>query len=473
MTTFQLIHALCYTLVFSLIQGFILAIVAGLILSGTRKASATLRYNLLLLVLALFAVSCGITFINALAHAPAPVLKAMKPDGVAAATSSLSRLLAFLNEHSGKIVLVWMLIVCMRSLQLLAGLYGIHRLRHTVCREPDPHWQQYVKQLAEKMGITQAVRLVESGSVNVPMIIGYLKPLILMPAGLIMALPPAELEAILMHELAHIRRRDYLLNLLQEIMEILFFFNPAVWWISSLIKIEREHCCDDIVVATVGNSKDYIRALVSCGAYHPPAKGIAVALNGNKNHLLDRVKRLLSNNTSALTRPQKSLFVFCLGLLALFAVCFFHGRNNVVYRHRFVQYTMVSKMPRATMQNAGQNKMPLVTGVSQISRQIRSAPEQTKVQQGSATQERPDSEQAQAKQSETEEPVKELVVALLKEGLTQKNAANLSFALNNESFIVNKKLQPEKIFRKFKDIYEDLSGKKGNWAITYHSIISL
>src|ERR1700749_4616836 len=119
-------------------------------------------------------------------------------------------------------------------------------------------WNERMQQLAALMGIRQTISLLESGIAKVPMVIGHLKPVILIPIGLLTALSAEEVEAILVHELAHIKRRDYLVNMLQSLMEIIFFFNPAVLWISQLIKTERENCCDDMVVEQSSNRISYI-----------------------------------------------------------------------------------------------------------------------------------------------------------------------------------------------------------------------
>ena len=94
--------------------------------------------------------------------------------------------------------------------------------------------------------------LLESSLAGVPVVVGYCA-VILMPVGLLTGLPAGQIEAILLHELAHIRRRDYLVNLLQTFVEGLLFYHPAVWWISAVIRAEREHCCDDAVVSTQGD----------------------------------------------------------------------------------------------------------------------------------------------------------------------------------------------------------------------------
>ena len=119
---------------------------------------------------------------------------------------------------------------------------------------------------------------------------GYLRPVILIPLGLLTGMPPAHVEAILLHELAHIRRRDYLVNLLQAVAENLLFYHPAVWWISGVIRTERENCCDDLVVAVRGNAYDYAVALTALEESRWTGEPALAATGGN---LMKRIHRLL------------------------------------------------------------------------------------------------------------------------------------------------------------------------------------
>ena len=115
--------------------------------------------------------------------------------------------------------------------------------------------------LSRRLHITRAITLFESTLVDVPTVIGFVKPVILLPASVLGGLTPQQLEAILAHELAHIRRHDYIVNLLQSLLETLLFYHPAVWWLSRRIRIEREHCCDDLAVSLCGDPLVYARAL--------------------------------------------------------------------------------------------------------------------------------------------------------------------------------------------------------------------
>jgi bla regulator protein BlaR1 len=336
----QITRALSNTFIYSLWQGLILAAAAGLIILLTQKSASRRRYNLLIASLTLFSAGVVVTFIYQLQQPAtadmatataqqilAPVqLDAVKFTPSASAPATNTSFIGYINTHASTIVLIWFLIVCARCLQLLTGLHGLHRLRHQSVSAVGQDWEKKLAALATRMGIKQMVTMAESGLAKVPMVIGHLKPIILIPAGLITAMPPAEIEAVLIHELAHIRRRDYLVNLLQHMVEIIFFFNPAVLWLSSLIKAERENCCDDITLTQTNSKAAYIRALISCQEYQLGTSRFAMALGKRKN-LLGRVSRMVSSSNHSLSILEKSLLTVCLVMAGL-AMAAFSGKEK-------------------------------------------------------------------------------------------------------------------------------------------------
>ena len=334
----NLVQALCDTLIHSLWQGVILAALTAAIIAFTRKSAPAKRYNLLIMALGLFAAAAVCTFVIALNKAPAVThpLTAYHDSGTAiniqpapedhaveaTQTTITDTIINYFNKNSSTIVFIWFLIVCARCLKLATGLQGIYYLRHKNIFKSDEAWGHRVHQLGKDLGIRRMVTIAESGLAKVPMVVGHLKPLILIPVGLLTALSTNEIEAILIHELAHIRRADYLVNLLQTLVEIIFFFNPAVLWISALIKTERENCCDDIAVAQSSSKVTYIKALVSCQEYDATSTAFAMALQGNKNHLKNRVTRIISNNNQSLNRVEKSLLAIALVTAGLCTAAF-------------------------------------------------------------------------------------------------------------------------------------------------------
>ena len=150
--------------------------------------------------------------------------------------------------------------------------------------------------------------------------IGFVRPVILMPVGLLAGLPAAQVEALLLHELAHIRRYDYLVNLLQVFVEGLVFYHPAVWWIAAVIRAERENCCDDLVVATQGDAHQYATALAALEFNRGDARQPALAATGGS--LVKRIRRLLAQPEtprSALTPVLSAAILTVTGVAVLAA----------------------------------------------------------------------------------------------------------------------------------------------------------
>jgi len=176
-------------------------------------------------------------------------------------------------------------------LRQAAAWISIYRLRRRgVCAAPT-HWQEAVARLSARLRVTQPVVLLESCLADVPIVLGHWRPVILAPVEMLSGLPPGQVEAILLHELEHIRRCDYLVNACQRVVEGIFFYHPAAWWISGVIRAERENCCDDAAVATSGNAHEYAVALATLEQNRCSGRSPAVAATGGS--LMKRIRRLL------------------------------------------------------------------------------------------------------------------------------------------------------------------------------------
>jgi GWxTD domain-containing protein len=185
----------------------------------------------------------------------------------------------------------WILGVILFHLRGIASWTIARRLRRKgVCSAPEG-WQQRLDQLSARLRMTKSVALLETAFSEAPVAIGWLRPVILFPVGLLAGMPASQVDAILTHELAHIRRRDYLANLLQTVVEGFLFYHPAVWWISSVIRAERENCCDNLVVAVNGNAHEYATALTALEETRWAANQAALAVTGGV--LMKRIRRLL------------------------------------------------------------------------------------------------------------------------------------------------------------------------------------
>ena len=156
-------------------------------------------------------------------------------------------------------------------------------------------------ELGQRLGMDRPVKLLQSAFVEVPTVIGWLRPVILLPVGCLLGLSTAQLEAILAHELAHIRRHDYLVNLFQNVVETRLFYHTAVWWVSRRIREERENCCDDLAVEICGDRLTYARALATLEEMRHTPGQLALAAAGAP--LLQRIRRLVGKSSTGATRP--------------------------------------------------------------------------------------------------------------------------------------------------------------------------
>lgn len=331
-TAHEWVRALCFTLMHSLWQGLVAAILAGGILLCTRRSKPAFRYNMLALVMLLFVAGAVLTFSlimreSGTGPSDAALARAVvfsKEWGMhsafqnagnaaiaAAETNWMIRTMTFFSKHAQVIVAGWFLVFVLKSLLAASGLLYLRKVAQQVS-VPEMKWIVRFYELAERMRIGQEVELRESVQVAVPVVIGFLKPVVLVPLGMLANLPAAQVEAFLLHELAHIRRRDYLINLVQVFCENVFFFNPAVWWISKLIREEREHCCDDLAISVMQNKTSFIHALVSFQEYNQSRPVFEMAFSKKRNHLLDRIKRIVNNNNKSLDAMEKLFVTFSL-----------------------------------------------------------------------------------------------------------------------------------------------------------------
>jgi bla regulator protein BlaR1 len=356
-------QAICWTLLHSLWQGALAALFAGIIILCTRRSRAAVRYNLLVGDLVLFLAATTVTFCFALTPGSFRVSGSSGlPGGVVAGVSGggagsgvftggvpangaaanggavnevFIRLLPevginqstggvlqgmgnYLNAHASVIVLIWMFCLGVQLMRLSAGLYRIHTIRRKDALPAAEEWEQRLFALAQRMGIRRKVGLLQSKMVGMPSVTGVLKPVILVPVGLLAQIPAEQVETIFLHELAHIRRGDYGVNLLLHLSEAIFFFNPGIRWVATLLREEREACCDDAVLSATGDEHVYFDALVGFMLLAVGRQELAMQLAKGRTELLWRVRRMLTKENKKLHIMEKTILSF--GLMAVLAV---------------------------------------------------------------------------------------------------------------------------------------------------------
>ncbi|HTR32107.1 MAG TPA: M56 family metallopeptidase [Puia sp.] len=307
-----MIQAICWVLIHSLWQGVLLSLAGGGVILCTKRSAAAVRYRLLCGLFGLFAAGMAATFFYEWGGMSGI------GEGGAVLALPMNWLAEWCSAHAYSIVLAWLVMVVFKSVRMATGWRYIRRMRREGLAAPSL-WAGRVAALSRKLGVRRTVKLVESGFVKVPVVIGQLKPIIYIPLGLINHLPPGEMEAVLLHELAHVRRYDYVVNMVQQAAECLLFFNPGFLWISYLMREERENCCDDAAIGCTQDRVEFVRALVRFKEHS--LRGAVLAFPGNRRQLLHRVLRISRRENKTLSgRERLILLAGCVLLLGMFAV---------------------------------------------------------------------------------------------------------------------------------------------------------
>jgi beta-lactamase regulating signal transducer with metallopeptidase domain len=331
-----MIEALGVTLLEFVLHGTLVALGLAALLALSSGASARFRYAASCLGLVALLALPVVRFTTALrdvrartaaglataAPAPDPLPRtagALSAATTAPASSSVPFALEGLRSAARRasgllpsVVALWAAGVVLLSARFLAGFTLTLRLRNGLERLGEVE-ERLLASLKERLGVHRALTAGSSTHVDVPTVVGWLKPVLLVPASAVSGLTAAQLEALLAHELAHVRRHDALVNFLQTAVETLLFYHPAVWWVSRRIRVERENCCDDVAVGAIGDSVGYARALV---ALEELRRGPSLVLAANGGSLAGRVRRLLV----APARRSASAAAACAAALLLAAL---------------------------------------------------------------------------------------------------------------------------------------------------------
>jgi protein involved in polysaccharide export with SLBB domain/beta-lactamase regulating signal transducer with metallopeptidase domain len=322
-----------WTLVHFLWQGAAAAAALALLLVLMRRASAVSRYRVACGALVFMTLAPAATFrltlregdqihpVGAGSGQPGVV----SPLRIAAGETSLAVAAAVpvpaqpppREDALAWLAASWAAGVAALSLWRLAGWARLRRLMRETEAAPLA-WQASLARLVRMLGVTRPVRLARASWVAVPSVVGVMRPVVLFPAAALTGLTPAQLEALLAHELAHVRRCDYVVNLLQVFVETLLFYHPGVWWVSARVREEREHCCDDLAAAACGDRADYAAALAAMEELRSLPSSLALAATGaggSRGALVRRVRRVLGMGPAAVAR--RSLAAACAACVAL------------------------------------------------------------------------------------------------------------------------------------------------------------
>jgi beta-lactamase regulating signal transducer with metallopeptidase domain len=312
-------RALGWALVHFLWQGVAIAAALALVRLVLPERAARLRYLSGCAALVAMLAAPVFTFLllhdgasgEAVAVAASPASEAPGLAPAIAGGSAIDRAAAPLWLESARewldpaipwVLAVWLAGVCLLSLRLAGGWAAARRLALRGCEPAAPEWLATLARLRDALGMSRPVRLTASALAEVPSVVGWLRPVVVVPVSVLAGMTPWQIEAILAHELAHIRRHDYLVNILQSAVETLLFYHPATWWVSRQVREERERCCDDVAVELCGDPAGYVRALAELEALRAAP---ALALSATGGSLLGRARRLLAARDAR--RPSASV----------------------------------------------------------------------------------------------------------------------------------------------------------------------
>lgn len=307
-------QALAWSVVHFVWQGMLIAVLLALWLWSTRGRSSNERYLGRCTALLAMAIAPLLTFLHYLSKGQ-PTQTGASPAS-ADLGASLSGEANWLSQAASDwIAIVWAIGAGLLCLRLLGGCWQVLRLRRRFRGiDLSPAWQTRFRGMCQRFGVRATARVVESASVAVPTVIGCFKPVVLLPARIFTGLSEEQIEALVAHELAHIARYDYLVNIAQSVVEALLFYHPAVWWVSQGIRVEREYCCDDRAIATTHDGLSYARALTALEGWRGGQLQLGVSTLGGS--LMHRIQRLVGQ--SADPRPSRRP-MHALGTLVVFA----------------------------------------------------------------------------------------------------------------------------------------------------------
>ncbi|MEQ9287503.1 MAG: M56 family metallopeptidase [Cyclobacteriaceae bacterium] len=333
-----MIQALGMTFLHSIWQGVLAGFLVSIAFYVVKYKRADLRYNISMGVMVVFFLAVCSTFTIYYERIPdlytenaLPQIELEDQMGISDPTVLGDRIVPdakmfdavfdFLSQHADVLVSFWLIGIVLLSVRFAGGFLYIRKLRNTGLTHVPDEWQFKLEELSLSLGLNKLPSFHESSLVTSPIAFGYIKPMILFPLGMLTSMPVQHLDAMLVHELIHVKNSDYLTNLLLSVIEILLFFNPAIWWLSGVIRAEMEHRCDDAAVALTGSKMHYAYALVAMQDNQTIQKSeLALGMAKNKSQLTHRVHRLFGTKgerSVSFGRPLISLVVLFTSVLLL------------------------------------------------------------------------------------------------------------------------------------------------------------
>ncbi len=350
-------YAIGWTLMNSIWQGIIIGFLAGVFMIFIKNERPEMKYNIAVSALFFMFVTSVITFFisyhdihrafHALSHTNHVQVLNTGHNLVSNTPDVFSSLLMNVQPFLPFITLAWLFGVVIYLILITQDLITVHYLKSRNLINVSPELFKVFQSVAKQMNILKNFNVFESSKVRVPMVIGFLKPVILLPVGVFTGFSSKQIESIIAHELAHILRNDYLMNIVISFIKPLFFYHPVYWWFASIIEQEREKCCDDKAIAVVSDSLCYARSLEKLYEFNLSSPSMAMAAMKNNNQIFKRIKRITNPVVMESNRLGEML------LLALFIIglCIFSANAQSEIDNNVTDNVQSEESPDLVLQN--------------------------------------------------------------------------------------------------------------------------
>ncbi|MFC1224788.1 M56 family metallopeptidase [Pedobacter sp. BG31] len=327
----QFIKAFGWSILNSLWQSAIIYGILFIIMLGIPKLAAKHKHNLAFGAIILMFIGFGYNFIHYLmlhAYTHVPEIKAQDIQVYQYLNNLPPTFGSKAEQYFPTVVIFYAIGIVLQLFVIIKGYGQLSKLKKESLSAIPDSWKVIFDHVTARLKINKAIQFHISSIVNVPLVIGYLKPVVLFPLALVNQLDNDQVEAILIHELSHIRRNDFLLNLIKTAIETLLFYNPFVWMAGRFIHIEREHACDDLVLKITGKPLNYAHALLKLELLKDKnSPAYALAATGKTQNLYQRIKRITNMKTNYLNAKQQ-MAALTLGVACLFSIAWINPTEN-------------------------------------------------------------------------------------------------------------------------------------------------
>lgn len=366
----QFIKAFGWSILNSLWQSAIIYGVLFILLFSLPKLAAKYKHNLAFGSIVLMFLGFGYNFVHQFQQSAVKATAITNIQNIQAYQyfNNLPQSFSTKAENYFPVVVAFYIIGIILQLFIIVKGYGqLSKFKKESLSTIPNGWKDIFDQVTANLKINKSIKFHLSSIVNVPLVIGYLKPVVLFPLALVNQLDEDQVEAILIHELSHIRRNDFLLNLIKTAIETLLFFNPFVWMAGRFIHIEREHACDDLVLKFTGKPLNYAHALLKLELLKDKnSPAYALAATGKTQNLYQRIKRITNMKTNYLNAKQQ-MAALTLGIACLFSIAWINpaekkkDRKKIVEESKIQSNTIESNTPTVYLDTTKKHKIKIVT----------------------------------------------------------------------------------------------------------------